>query len=183
MSKINNPVLSFIESLNKSYDFKTELIVPFFYDTAKRRVSSSIPIVSIRYLLVRIENDLEEINKVIFMKKDTKDLLKKTLIYKNFLNILEEFKSSCIRRNVSSIINTPILEDPLGVRVFMELVLSDILREIHNKGNEVSRRNSYKLLKAIDSEETKEVYNEEEYDIKLLNICVDTMSSYLKTIK
>ena len=65
----------------------------------------------------------------------------------------------------------------------MELVLSDILREIHDKGNEVARRNSYKVLKAIDSEETKEVCNEEEYDIKLLNICVDTMTSYLKTIK
>ena len=182
MNKIN-PVLSFIESLNKSYDFKTELIVPFFYDTVKRRVSSSIPIVSIRYLLLRIENDLEEIDKVIFMKKDTKNLLKKTLIYKNFLNILEEFKSACIRRNISNIINTPILEDPLIVRVFMELVLSDILREIHDKGNEVSRRNSSKILKAIDVEEIKEVYDEKDYDIKLLILCVDTMTSYLKTIK
>ena len=177
-----NPVISFIESLNNKYDFKTELIIPFFYDTKKRRVSSSIPIVSIRYLLMRIEKDLEEIDRVLFMRKETKSTLKQILIYKNFLNILEEFKSACIRRNEYNIIHTPILETTSAVRVFMELVLSDILREIHDKGNNVARRNASKLLKAIDSEDLKEVYDEEEYDIKLLNLCVDTMSSYLKTI-
>lgn len=177
-----NPIISFMEKLNNSYDFKSELILPFFYDTVKRRVSTSIPIVSIRYLLIRIEKDLEEIYRIIFMRKSTKDSLKKTLIYKNFVNILEEFKSACIRRNKTNIIKVPILEDPLAVRTFMELVLSDILREIHDKGNEVARRNSSKLLKAIDVEELKEVYDEEEYDIKLLNLCVDTMASYLKTI-
>lgn len=177
-----NPVIAFMESLNNSYDFKSELIVPFFYDTKKKRVSSSIPIVSIRYLLMRIEKDIEEIDRVFFMRKETKNSLKETLIYKNFLNILEEFKSACIRRNKYNIIHTPILETTSAVRVLMELVLSDILREIHDKGDGVAKRNASKLLKAIDSEELKEVYNEEEYDNKLLNLCVDTMSSYLKTI-
>ena len=64
----------------------------------------------------------------------------------------------------------------------MELVLSDILREIHDKGDSIAKRNAAKLLKAIDSEELKEVYDEEEYNNKLLNLCVDTMASYLKTI-
>ena len=105
-----NPVISFMEKLNNSYDFKGELIVPFFYDTKKKRVSSSIPIVSIRYLLMRIEKDIEEIDRVFFMRKETKNSLKETLIYKNFLNILEEFKSACIRRNKYNIIHTPILE-------------------------------------------------------------------------
>ena len=177
-----NPVISFMKSLNNSYDFKSELILPFFYDTVKRKVSTSIPIVSIRYLLIRIEKDIEEIDRIIFMRKSTKDSLKKTLIYKNFVNILEEFKSACIRRNSSNIITTPILENPLSVRLFMELVLSDVLREIHDKGNNVARRNSSKILNAIDSGKTEEVYDEEEYDIKLLNLCVDTMASYLKTI-
>lgn len=182
-----NPVISFIEKLNNSYDFKSELILPFFYDTVKRKVSTSITIVSIRYLLIRIEKDLEEIDRIIFMRKSTKDSLKKTLIYKNFVNILKEFKSACIRRGLSKeitapIITTPDLENPLAVRTFMELVLSDILREIHDKGNNVARRNSSKILSAIDTGKTEEVYDEEEYDIKLLNLCVDTMASYLKTI-
>ena len=182
-----NPVISFMEKLNNSYDFKSELILPFFYDTVKRKVSTSIPIVSIRYLLIRIEKDLEEIDRIIFMRKSTKDSLKKTLIYKNFVNILKEFKSACIRRGLSKeitspIIITPDLENPLAVRTFMELVLSDILREIHDKGNNVARRNSSKILSAIDTGKTEEVYDEEEYDIKLLNLCVDTMASYLKTI-
>lgn len=177
-----NPVISFMEKLNNSYDFKSELILPFFYDTKKRRESSSIPIVSIRYLLMRIEKDLEEIDRVLFMRKDTRNSLKQTLIYKNFLNILEEFKSACIRRNKYNIIHTPILETTSAVRVLMELVLSDILREIYDKGDSIAKRNAGKLLKAIDSEELKEVYDEEEYNNKLLNLCVDTMSSYLKTI-
>ena len=181
-SNNTNPVIAFMESLNNKYDFKSELIVPFFYDTKKKRVSSSIPIVSIRYLLMRIEKDLEEIDRVLFMRKDTRNSLKQTLIYKNFLNILEEFKSACIRRNKYNIIHTPILETTSAVRVLMELVLSDILREIHDKGDGVAKRNAGKLLKAIDSEDLKEVYDEEEYDIKLLNLCVDTMASYLKTI-
>lgn len=182
-----NPIISFMEKLNNTYDFKSELILPFFYDTVKRKVYISIPIVSIRYLLIRIEKDLEEIDRIIFMRKSTKDSLKKTLIYKNFVNILEEFKSACIRRGLSneitaSIIITPDLENPLAVRTFMELVLSDILREIHDKGINVARRNSSKILSAIDTGKTEEVYDEEEYDTKLLNLCVDTMASYLKTI-
>ena len=182
-----NPVISFMEKLNNSYDFKSETIIPFFYNTVKRKVSTSIPIVSIRYLLIRIEKDIEEIDRIIFMRKSTKDSLKKTLIYKNFVNILKEFKSACIRRGLSKeitspIIITPDLENTLAVRTFMELVLSDILREIHDKGNNVVRRNSSKILSAIDTGKTEEVYDEEEYDIKLLNLCVDTMASYLKTI-
>lgn len=177
-----NPVISFMEKLNNSYDFKSESILPYFYDTVKRKVSTSIPIVSIRYLLIRIEKDVEEIDRVFFMRKSTKDSLKKTLIYKNFVNILKEFKSACIRRNETNIIKVSILESPNAVRISMELVLSDILREIYSKGDNVARRNSSKLLKSIDSEELKEVYNEENYDSELLNLCVDTMASYLKTI-
>ena len=177
-----NPVISFMENLNKNYDFKSELILPFHYDTIKG-VTTGMPITSINSLLVNIEEDLKKIDKKRFMNKGKKILLKNTLIHKNFLNILEEFKSACIRRNLPEIISVPILENPLAIRILIELVMSDILREIYNKGNNVAKKISSELLMAIDLEEFKNVHNDEEFNIKLLNLCVDTMASYLKSGK
>jgi len=180
--KVINPVEDFMEKESKVFRFKNRTIIPFYYNKSLRIVSVNVGLQSIGYVLHRLEEEVDDIHNTWFMKKLTKSRLRREMIYKNFRSILDEFKSVITSYEIPNKIQIPLIEDPLGVKLFMQLFASALLDEIYKyniKDPDKIKQSFYAIM-----ESGKDSGYISDYELKFLIFIVDLIDIFFKeTIK
>lgn len=162
----------------KGFSFKKRTIIPFYYNKSLRKISVNVGLQNIGYVLNRLNEEIEIIHNTWFMKKITKSRLRREMIYKNFRSILDEFKSIVREYQIPNNISIPLIEDPLGVKLFMQLFASAILDEILK----FDIKDSRKIMDRFNSimEIGRDVDYISDYELRFLILTVDLIEIFLR---
>ena len=173
-----NPVEDFMEKESKIFRFKNRTIIPFYYNKPLKKVSVNVGLQNIGYVLNRLKEEVDLIHSTWFMKKLTKSRLRKEMIYKNFRSILDEFKTVITSYEIPNEISIPLIEDPLGVNLFMQLFASALLDEIYKyniKDPEKIKQSFYAIM-----ESEKDSGYISDYELRFLIFIVDLIDIFFK---
>ena len=162
----------------KTFSFKSKTIIPFYYNKSLRKISVNVGLQNIGYVLNRLDEEVEMIHNTWFMKKLTKSRLRREMIYKNFRSILDEFKSVIMNYQIPNKIQIPLIEDPLGVKLFMQLFASALLDEILK----FDIKDSRKIMDNFNSimEIGRDVDYISDYELRFLMLTVDLIEIFFR---
>lgn len=162
----------------KNFSFKSRTIIPFYYNKSLRKISVNVGLQNIGYVLNRLEEEMEKIHNTWFMKKITKSRLRREMIYKNFRSILDEFKRIVKGYQIPNRISIPLIEDPLGVKLFMQLFASSLLDEILK----FDIKNSRKIIDSFNAimEAGRDIDYISDYELRFLIFTVDLIEIFLR---
>nr|DAN06414.1 MAG TPA: hypothetical protein [Caudoviricetes sp.] len=162
----------------KTFSFKSKTIIPFYYNKSLRKISVNVGLQNIGYVLNRLEEEVNIIHNTWFMKKITKSRLRKEMIYKNFRSILDEFKGIVKGYQIPNKISIPLIEDPLGVKLFMQLFASALLDEILK----LDIKDSRKIINTFNSimEMGRDVDYISDYELRFLMLTVDLIEIFFR---
>lgn len=179
MNKITNKMTGIDLGIeDKKFSFKRRTIIPFYYNKSLRKISVNVGLQDIGYVLNRLGEEVQDIHNTWFMKKLTKSRLRKEMIYKNFRSILDEFKSIVKEYQIPNNISIPLIEDPLGVKLFMQLFSSALLDEILK----FDIKDSRKIMDNFNSimELGRDVDYISDYELRFLFLTVDLIEIFLR---
>lgn len=179
MNKITNKMTGIDLGIEeKGFSFKKRTIIPFYYNKSLRKISVNVGLQDIGYVLNRLEEEIEIIHNTWFMKKLTKSRLRKEMVYKNFRSILDEFKSIVREYQIPNDISIPLIEDPLGVKLFMQLFASALLDEILK----FDIKDSKKIINTFNNimEIGRDIDYISDYELKFLILTVDLIEIFLR---
>ena len=162
----------------KNFSFKSRTIIPFYYNKNLRKISVNVGLQNIGYVLNRLEEEMEKIHNSWFMKKPTKSRLRREMIYKNFRSILDEFKRIVKGYQIPNRISIPLIEDPLGVKLFMQLFASSLLDEILK----FDIKNSRKIIDSFNAimEAGRDIDYISDYELRFLVFTVNLIEIFLR---
>lgn len=177
-----NPVEDFMEKESKIFRFKNRTIIPFYYNKSLKKVSVNVGLQNIGYVLNRLKEEVDLIHSTWFMKKITKSRIRKEMIYKNFRGILDEFKHIIYKYEIPNEISIPLIEDPLGVNLFMQLFASALLDEIYKYNIKDPEKIKQSFYAIMESEKNSGYISD--YELRFLIFIVDLIDVFFKeTIK
>lgn len=164
----------------KNFSFKNKTIVPFYYNKSLRKVLVEVKLITIENVLNRLKKEVDRINNTFFMKAVTKCRLRREMIYKNFRSILDEFKAIIMKYQIPNKISIPLIEDPLGVKLFMSLFISSLMNEVLRYNPKDSDKIT-QYLDAIDQEGVN-IDLVTDYEFRYLKLIVDIIDMYFREL-
>lgn len=164
----------------KTFSFKNKTIIPFYYNKSLRKILVEVKLSTIENVLNRLEKEVDKINNTFFMKAITKCRLRREMIYKNFRSILDEFKAIIMKYQIPNKISIPLIEDPLGVKLFMSLFISSLMNEVLRYNPKDSDKIT-QYLDAIDQEGVN-IDLVTDYEFRYLKLIVDIIDMYFREL-